>query len=401
MVDRLPPLQRRLIPIVAAAVGLLGAVGMGCAAVAPTPADSRRAESSVFSLQWARRLMPEIIRYRDRANPLQGAGVEVDPAGNRLFAGSADDHLYALDATTGRVIWRSAIGAAVHSRPLYMPETRVIFFGTDNGTLLAYGADAGDRRWVYNAEAEIRHRPVLRGEALYISAADNSVHAVDWTTGAELWRYRRDPSDAEFEVSGHAGVAVGDRTVYTGFSDGSVVALDAFDGSEIWTRSLAEDIERRQRGTGLPVLPDVDTTPMLSRRHVFVASYEAGIYALDRDAGAVVWRQPLQGVVGLAGTGTTLYASRSGAGLVAVSTSDGRILWERPLGPSTFSEPVVHRDLVVVGDGRLGLAAVRRVDGQIVQRFPVGSGAGAAPVISGHRAFVVSNGGVLAALSVR
>lgn len=370
-----------------------------CARMAPRRDQSGSVESVVFALRWLLRLMPEIVEYRDRANPFQGGSPEVDPAGRRVFVGLADDNVYCIDAVSGRTVWRRGVGAAVRSRPLFMADTQTLFVGTDDGRLLALGANDGAERWRYNAEAEIQHQPVLDGEALYVAAADNSVHAVDWTTGASLWSYHRDPSEAEFEVSGFAGVRVSERVVFTGFSDGTAVALDSNDGTELWTADLAQDIDQPTRRSGIPVMPDVDTTPVVGRRRVYVASYDAGLYALDRISGDVLWRQPLTGVVAIAGAGDSLYVSRAGHGVAAVATATGRVLWERELGPSTFTEPVLREDLVIVGDNRHGLAALRRTDGTIVQRFPVGSGVGGPPVILGRAAFVLSNGGLLAALS--
>jgi outer membrane protein assembly factor BamB len=344
--------------------------------------------------------MPDIPSYRERANAIQGSGVEVDTAGRRVFVGSADHHLYCLRAGTGEILWRLDTGAAVRSTPLFMEETQVVFFGNDDGELWAASASDGERRWVFQAEAEIAHEPLLIGEALYITTADNRVHAIDWTNGETIWSYEQPSSEAEFEVTGFAGPAVENGVLYTGFSSGRVVALDASDGDELWIRDISEDLVAQTSSHGIPVMPDVDTTPLLGRHSLVVASYDGGVYSLDKATGNVNWREPLRGVVGLSGHGQTIFAAQAGVGMVALDLEDGSVRWERRLGPAIYYRPYVFRDLVIVTDSRRGITAMRLEDGNVMQRYTVGAGAGAAPTVIGSTAFVMSNGGVVAALRI-
>jgi outer membrane protein assembly factor BamB len=346
--------------------------------------------------------MPQLREYRDRTNPTQGSVPAVDLDSNRVFVGSADNYLYCVRFDTGEVIWRIDTGAAVRSNPLYVKETRTVFFGNDNGELWAVGADRGERRWVYEAEAEIRQQAVVAGEALYVATADNSVHALDWSRGISIWRHRQEEQSSEFQVSGHAGVAVDDQAVYAGFSDGTVAALDVYDGSVLWSRALVEETELRPRSlTGLPVLEDVDTTPVVQGHRVFVASYDGGIHALERQTGAVLWHNAIKGATGLALGPQTLYASCAAYGVVALNAITGRTRWRRPLGRADYYQPQAFRDLVVVADSQRGLTALHRRDGSVVHRFSVGAGAGAAGAIAASHVLILSKGGLFSALAIR
>jgi outer membrane protein assembly factor BamB len=386
--------------LVVAFATLVAASLASCARMQPAgPPD--RAGTSVFSLGWTHRVMPDIAPYRSRANPIQGATPAVDGRGNRVFVGSADDNVYCLRADTGQVLWRRDVGAAVRSQPLYMPSTDVIFFGTDDGDMLALGAAEGDMRWSFRAEGEIIHQPVIEGEALYFTSGDDTVHAIDWTNGDQIWSHHEESSVSEFLVSGFAGAAATERAVYTGFSSGVVAAFDAFDGNVLWQRDLSEDIASDARVGGVPVMRDVDTTPVLGTARVYFADYESGVYGLERESGAIAWRQPIKNVVALAGRGTTLFAAQAGSGVVALDTGSGRVLWTQHLGTATYYRPDLFRDLLIVPDSRIGLTALRASDGAIVQRYTVGSGVGASVELEGPMAFVLSNGGTLAALSIR
>ena len=67
--------------------------------------------------------------------------------GDRVFIGSHDANLYALDLATGRKLWTAATGDEVESSPL-VREGRV-FVGSADGFLYAFDADTGKRLWRY------------------------------------------------------------------------------------------------------------------------------------------------------------------------------------------------------------------------------------------------------------
>jgi outer membrane protein assembly factor BamB len=81
-------------------------------------------------------------------------------------------------------------------------------------------------------------------------------------------------------VAGYAGPLVTGDRVFADFSDGHVVAYDAFDGTERW-QPVDLSAEAEQASGDIPRYLDVDTTPVLgtvgSGEVIFVASYAGGI----------------------------------------------------------------------------------------------------------------------------
>src|SRR3954471_8958654 len=63
-------------------------------------------------------------------DPLPGQG------GGRVFAGSADHHLYAFNAREGGVLWTGTTGGPVHSSPTV--SNGVVYVGSDDGKLYAF-----------------------------------------------------------------------------------------------------------------------------------------------------------------------------------------------------------------------------------------------------------------------
>src|SRR5438067_2278811 len=68
-------------------------------------------------------------------------------AGGRVFIGSDDGHLYALDLNSGVKRWNYKTGGAVESSPLFLNET--VFFGSTDDSLYALEAASGKLLWKY------------------------------------------------------------------------------------------------------------------------------------------------------------------------------------------------------------------------------------------------------------
>jgi len=164
--------------------------------------------------------------------------------------GSRDAHQYALDARTGRLLWR--LGHAVALSP-----------------------DHAELAWCEGS-------PAIEGGESYVGSSDGHfIDAVDLRTGRELWRH----STAQ-RVIGSPSVVGG--LVVAGVEDGRVVALDRKDGHQVWS---------------FPTRARVYSSPAVSRSTVLVGSADGALYALsDRLAGvpflprlAVYWDEKLSG----------------------------------------------------------------------------------------------------------
>jgi outer membrane protein assembly factor BamB len=56
---------------------------------------------------------------------------------NRVFIGSADGRLYALDLKTGREVWRFEAGGAISASPAVGEHCLVV--GTEDGAVYCFG----------------------------------------------------------------------------------------------------------------------------------------------------------------------------------------------------------------------------------------------------------------------
>jgi polyvinyl alcohol dehydrogenase (cytochrome) len=335
--------------------------------------------------------------------------------GDRLFLTSSSGAVYALNAKTGCAYWRfdvpggSRSSVAVGPVPGKGGKTRHALYLTGWTERTAYALDADTGRLIWKTladeqrEVQMTGSPVLHGRVLYVPissaeeaiAADDAyecckfrgaVAALDAITGRKLWESFVAPPAKPFKINakgtqmyGPAGGAIwsaptidakrGVLYVATGDSytdvefDGydAVVAMDLKTGAIRWSRQFAKgdnyiigcDGPAPRANCPKPTGPDHDfgVSPILrtlpgGKQLLLVGQKSSQVYALDPDAkGAVLWEQrlseggPLGGVeFGMAADDKTLYApiadiftqGKPARGLYAFRIADGRQLWAAP-----------------------------------------------------------------------
>lgn len=353
---------------------------------------------------------------------------EIDAAHGRVFVGSSDHGLYALRAQSGSTLWRFETASPVQSEPAYDADLDVVYFGSNDGALYCVHASDGTLVWRFSSGAEVARKPVLDGERLFFGNAADNLFAVSRRTGQPLWHVHRTPA-LGMEISGYAGPAVDRGMVLFAYSDGHVGAYDVRDGSEKWIPvDLSAEAEAARGAEALRYL-DVDTTPVVDDlgpqgRVVYVASYVGGVYALDQERGAPVWKNDkATGVTDLAlwrepahapRPGTPDYApsgppvaerkivlASSGAtGLWALDPSTGRMLWRVPIPEGGITAPVAVAGALLVGTTRYGAFLLSPRNGKPIDGFDLGSGFSQTPAAFGDRVFLLSNAGTFVQASV-
>ena len=377
----------------------LGLALAGCAILhAPPPEQASDVQQDrILHLLWRRDIAAAELTAP--FTPVERSTPALDPAGDRLFLGSSDEHLYALRASDGSTLWRTPTRGAVGCEVAFDVASQTVFFGTEDGYVYALDAADGTQKWRSVVRGEVRRRPVFNAEAVYVTTGGDSVMALDRDNGRRLWLYRRETPEG-FVVEGNAGVALDGRRLFTGFSDGTVVALDASEGTVVWERETAQDVELPEEDSSTPAYLDVDTTPVVRDGLVYAASHAAGVYALDQRGGGVRWRrEDLLGAAGVALAGDDLLVSRSRA-LDVLSASSGQSRYRVDLPAGSVTPPVAARGVVLVASTRGALYAISRAERAVVTLVSAGPGFAAAPVVSGRRAFALSNAGVLYSLEV-
>ena len=237
--------------------------------------------------------------WRFRAGVVESSPLLVDGV---LYFGTFDDHLYALNARTGRVRWKFETGDDVKGGPVY--GRGVVYFGSYDGKVYAVGARTGKLRWESEAQGGLRGAgnfyatPALAYGRVYIGNTDGKVYAFGARSGELLWS----KSTGGYVYS---SPAVANETVYVGSYDGHLYALDAATGDVRWSFDAKGPISGaptvmagvvyfsrlagRPKTFGLDArtgrrvwtFPDGEYTPIVADKDRVYATGYRRVYALD------------------------------------------------------------------------------------------------------------------------
>jgi outer membrane protein assembly factor BamB len=260
------------------------------------------------------------LGYKSAASPAVGNGVVYQPLMSRpgTDPGPRTGLLVALDAQTGKVLWRFSTGA-VESSPLLVDG--VLYFGTFDHRLYALNAKTKRVLWSYQTGDAVKGGPALWHGTIYTGSYDGKVYAVDARTGKLRWS---SGSRGGLLGSGnfYATPAVAYGRVYIGNTDGRVYAYGAASGHLLWAKK-----------TGGYVY----SSAAVADRMIFVGSYDRHLYALDAATGDVKWSFDAKGPVSGAPTvmAGLVYVASFGGKTYALDETTGKEVWSYPSGRYT------------------------------------------------------------------
>jgi polyvinyl alcohol dehydrogenase (cytochrome) len=203
-----------------------------------------------------------------------------------------------------------------------------VFVGAADGTVFSLDAHSGCIYWMYKATEGVRTGPVISGDGKTVYLADLHawLHAVNAETGAALWKVHVDEG-AESSIAGtpkldggrlYIGVSAGEESIAAADPKyaccklrGSLVALDAKTGKQLWKTYTIEEPAKLtgKTSTGVetwgPSGASIWTSPTVdSKRHVIYAgtgiNYSQpgtktsdSVFAFDEATGRILWSQQM------------------------------------------------------------------------------------------------------------
>jgi outer membrane protein assembly factor BamB len=298
--------------------------------------------------------------------------VETSPAvfAGVAYFGSTSGTMYAVNASTGALMCSFSTGAPILAAPVVVNASDgsgpVVYDGTVPGS--APGAEwavygPGNKHggctedWEFTAFAVApggswsppAYGTDANGVPLLVFGSkddDDSVYALNASTGALVWRYQTSTLDLAdvgaaptISPPGRNGFAGG--VVYVTGKDKVVYALDLSTGSLIWKHALA-------KGTH----GDLSGTALVNNR-IYVGS-DTGVYALSAITGTLVWHvlssatfYASPAVTGPGGQQVLLIGDTTSQ-LYALSLATGSTLWTQSLSTGFFGSPSVSQGAVYV-----------------------------------------------------
>jgi outer membrane protein assembly factor BamB len=282
-----------------------------------------------FELLWSFKTEDDI-----KSSPVIGS--------DRVYIGSDDGNVYALNLNDGTKIWNYDTGSAVEAPPLLVDQ--IVYVGNLYGTLFAVDALTGEFKWRYETDSQISGSANWvttsngKDKWILVGSYDNMMHCVHAATGEKMWGYETDNY-----INGAPA------------TDGSYII---FGGCDAHLHVVAAETGQKIAG-------------------IDAESYIAGSAALIEERA---------------------YLGHYGDKLICIDISEKKVVWEyfdEEEGAAFFSSPAVSDDRVVIGSRDMSLHCVRRKDGQRIWKFCTRDDVDSSPVICDNKVVVGSTDGRL------
>ena len=203
--------------------------------IGPSESSPLLAGNRLYTGDWAGRLWAldarsgRTIWRSKQLGPIKGAPAL---AGGHVYVGSYDGHLYCFGAQKGRLLWRAKAQSRLYGHARFYSSPTVaygrVYIGGTDGKVYSYGAASGKLRWSHSTGGYVYASPAVWNQLVLVGSYSKKFYAFDAATGAQRWSFK-----ANGPISGSATV-IG-NVVYFATLKERTYALNARTGKLLWS----------------------------------------------------------------------------------------------------------------------------------------------------------------------
>ena len=342
-----------------------------------------------------------------------GGAVTTSPAvvDGRVYFGSDDGSIYAVNAYDGALIWNYSTGGPVQSSPAVVDGV-VYIGGFHSHAVFALNASSGTLLWSSPISSvypnEISSTVVANGLVyvdVYMAGTDGGVlYALNATNGALAWCWK-----PYIYLDSSPAVDGGKVYVCTGME--TVEALDENSGASAWSVRILDTGWNASSGGFFPL----HCAPCVDNGILYVGASSQTVYAMNASNGAFMWSGKVVGGVGSSSAAVadgmvyigTTFGGTSGnlnwGGVCALNATSGVLAWNFTGSSVYSSSPAVANGIVYVGlddapspsnvTGGHDVCALNGTTGTVIWSYETGAAVYSSPAVANGVVYVGSNDG--------
>lgn len=326
-------------------------------------------------------------------------------SGGRVFAMDAANQVSAV-TTGGALLWSVSVtpefdkGGAVSGGGLAV-QGKQVYATTGYGELVALEAATGRIIWRQHFDAPVTGAPTVSGNAVYAIGTDGSAMAASTANGKLLWQIAGAASDHGVMAGASPVVSGGD--ILFPFASGEIAAVTADGGERTWGAAVAG----KRLGRAYAALGDVTGDPVVVGGVVYAGNAGGRTVAIDGATGARLWVANEGAMNPPLVFGGSVFVVSDEAKLIRLDAGTGEVIWSADMPyfvkdkPKKLKAIYAHYGPVLAG-GRLVVASsdgqLRSFDptnGALTAITPIPGGAAAAPALAQGMLFVQGGNGQL------
>ncbi len=284
-----------------------------------------------------------------------------------VYVGSYDNNLYALQASTGKFLWKYPTEGGIVSRPLIHENN--VYIGSEDRRMHVINQRSGKLNWLYYTDGPVRSSPVFAEGHVFIGSDDGYLHAVNAMSGRRAWR-----SDLGAPI--RSTPLIHQDLIYIGSDSGEFCCLD-LGGTAKWRY-------RTKRG--------ITSSAAISQNMVFFGSMDWTFYALDVLSGWAIWRFRLDkpSLSSPCIADNYIFTGAVDGTITCIDIRTGKEVWHYTTGNQVTGSPVTYQDSLYCGsvDGYLYCLEYRT--GRLRWKFQTGGPITGAPAAGNNTIYVGS-----------
>ncbi|WP_225009071.1 MULTISPECIES: outer membrane protein assembly factor BamB family protein [Novosphingobium] len=346
---------------------------------------------------WAASVPGSSKKERLAASPVIGGG--------KLFVMDTMGAVHALDAATGREVWKASFRMAENNGSVFgggaAYDDGAVYVTTGLGEVGRLDAATGAVKWRVKPAGPLRGAPTIAFGSVYAMTQDNQIIALNADDGVQQWN--KSGSVALSGVFGVAAPAAGQGTIVAGYSSGELVAYRYENGRELWSDALA----RTSIATSVSTLTDIDADPIIENGRVYALGQGGRMAAYELVTGQRIWELNLAGISTPAVAGDWIFTLTDEAKLLCIAKASGKVRWMTQLqhyrsekkkkDPIFWTGPVLAGNRLWIANSRGEVDTVSVTDGAVSRFGEVGSSVSLAPVVAGQTLYVLDDSGRITA----
>ena len=358
----------------------LGSGGNASEKTGPAALVAFEQEVNITKL-WSTNTLGEYASINGGIRPVLAAGV--------IYAADSSGNVVAVDAGTGKQIWKKSIDSPL-AGGVGLGGNLLVVAGTDGDV---FALETEEQRWSVRVTSEVLAAPAVNNAVVVVQSHDGKLVGLHASNGERRWQYEID--SPILTLRGTSPPILSDGMLIAGFANGKLVALAAESGSLLWENRLAIP----QGRTELERLIDIDGRAVLVDEVIYASSYQGRIGAIAKATGRGIWYQNSSSVHDLAYGLGQVYSVQKDDEVRAIRGNSGQTLWSNDqLSLRKLNSPVTIEAYLAVADAEGYLHLLSQTDGRFVARVKVdGDGVTAPMIADGQKLYVQDNGGGLTA----
>ena len=304
--------------------------------------------------------------------------------GNVLTLAATDGSVVAVEADSGRAVWRVDVGAKISAG--VGSDGSIAAVVTRDGELVVL--EGGRVKWKKVVGVRVATAPLVAGGRIFVLGVDRTIHAFDAGDGIKLWQVQR-PGDAL--TLSQTGVIVAFKNTLVVGQGPRMAGFDPITSTIRWEAPLgsprgANEVER---------LADLIGPVVRSGDLICARSFQAAVGCVDAQLGNVAWTKAIGGTDAVSGDAELLFGADASDRINAWRTATGDVAWtSEALMFRGVGAPAAIGQSVVFGDAEGTLHWFSRAKGESQARVPTdGKPITTPPVSVGGVLIVVTRGG--------